>query len=314
MKKIKLSGSNIDVSVISYGVADFGTQINESNADQLISAYIEAGGNLLDTAHCYAFWEKNGLGASERALGASLKRLGCRDSVYIVSKGGHPDGGPAYQRPKEFLSETTISKDIDESLDRLGFDVIDVYFLHRDDGHTPVSEIIEMLNSHVKAGKIRTLGASNWSADRMDAANRYAESKGLLGFSVSQDQVSLVIPDWKITADPTNRYIDEDEVVFHTRTQIPVMAYSATAGGYFAGRGHDSGTFARPENTRKYERCLELSKEIGCTPTQVAIAWLLHQSYPVIPLFSSGSMDHVKEVMSSEKVELSSAQTSWLSD
>ena len=313
MRKLKIPGTDIEISVISYGVANFGTEVKGSDADRLVSEYLASGGNILDTAHCYAFWEKDGLGASERELGACIRRLGCRESVVIVTKGGHPDGGPDYPRPKEFLSEKTINSDIQESLDRLGFDSIDIYFLHRDDGHTPVSEIIGMMNSLVKTGRIRNFGASNWSVERMEQANRYAQDNGLMGFSISQVQWSLAKPDWKITPDPVNRFVSSSELAYHSRTGMPLMAFSAAACGYFAGKGFDTGMFACAENSKKYQRSFDLSLELGCTPTQIAVSWLLHQPFPVIPLFSTGSMDHMREVMASETVRLSPEQVGWLS-
>ncbi len=312
MRKIKIAFSEIEISDIAYGVANFGTEVTGSKADELTSEYISSGGNTLDTAHCYAFWEKGGLGVSEKELGAAIRRLGCRESVVIVSKGGHTDGGSDYPRPADFLSEKIIQSDLNESIDRLGYDIIDIYFLHRDDGITPVSEIIEMMNIHLRTGAIRVLGASNWSVERIESANSYAREKSLQGFSISQIAGSLAVPDWEVTTDPTMRYISTDEISYHTKSRMPVMAYSSTACGYFAGKGHDKGNYASKENEIRYRRSKELSVELECTPTQIAISWLLHQPFPVVPLFSTGKIEHMQEVMSSVKVTLSHEQVKWL--
>jgi len=134
VQSLILPHSNVTVSRFCLGAGAFGTSITGDKADRLLAAYVEAGGTFFDTAHCYAFWVPNGLGASERDLAASLKRIGAWDAAVIGTKGGHPDCGPDYRRPADFLSESVLHSDIEDSLDRLQTSRLDLFYLHRDDG------------------------------------------------------------------------------------------------------------------------------------------------------------------------------------
>src|SRR5439155_5807796 len=180
--------TDLEVSALCFGAGGFGTSVGGAAAERLVADFLAAGGNFFDTAHCYAFWRANGLGASERELGACLRRLGALDTAVIATKGGHPDMGPDYRRPADFLSRGVIAADLDDSLERLGLDCIPLYYLHRDDGLTPVGEIVETLNEEIGRGRVRYLGASNWSVARIAAANAYAAAHGLRGFVASQVQ------------------------------------------------------------------------------------------------------------------------------
>ena len=300
MQTLYLPNTDLRVSRFCLGAGAFGTGVNGDSADRLLSAFVEAGGCFFDTAHCYAFWVRDGLGASERELGASLRRIGAWDSAVVATKGGHPDSGPDYRRPPDFLAESVVISDIDDSLNRLGTDCLDLFYLHRDDGRTPAGDIVEMLNRQVKRGRIRALGASNWSVGRMAEANAYAAHTGLQGFVVSQVQWSLSVPDWPTTPDPTMRTVGDDEIGWHAETGIPIAAYSATGNGFFA----KDGVTANPTNRARWERVREVSGRLGCTPTQVALAWLLHQKPTVLPVFSTANLDHLAEIVAADSIAL----------
>ena len=155
-------------SPLSLGAGDLGTKLQGDAADRLLDAYAEAGGDLLDTAHVYACWVPGGEGASERALGTWLRKTGAETKV--ATKGGHPPM-EGYDHPADFLSPDAIARDVAESLERLQRSHIDLYYLHRDDGQTPVAEIVDALNAQPA---LRLLGASNWSTARV------AEGRGWL--------------------------------------------------------------------------------------------------------------------------------------
>ena len=302
MQTVALPNTDLQVSRFCFGAGALGTAVRNDAADRLLASFMEAGGSFFDTAHCYAFWEPNGLGASERELAASLRRIGAWERAVIATKGGHPDGGPDYRRPADFLAEEVLHADIEDSLDRLQTDCIDLFYLHRDDGRTPAGEIIERLNREVRSGRVRWLGASNWSTARMAEANAYAAEKGLRGFVVSQVQWSLVPPEWTATEDPTVRTVTGEEVDWHSETGIPIAAYSATGGGFFSKpcpASHSS-------NRALWELVRDLSARIGCTPTQLALAWLLRQTPTVLPLFSTANPAHLTEILASETMHLDS--------
>jgi aryl-alcohol dehydrogenase-like predicted oxidoreductase len=259
MKQYRIPNTTLDVSALCYGTGSFGTSNAKGDVtERLVADFIDAGGIFFDTAHCYAFWAPDGLGASERELGAAVRRLGVRDRVVLATKGGHPDGGPDYRRPDDFLAESVLRCDIENSLYRLGVETIDLYYLHRDDGKTPVSEVIERLNREVRRGTIRYLGASNWSVERIAAANAYAVAQNLQGFLVSQIQWGLAEPNWRSQVrdapDPTHRCVDEKELAFHAESGIPIAAFSATENGYFADSPGANTLYDNPVSQARRER------------------------------------------------------------
>jgi len=307
-----IPGTDLTVHPICLGLGDFGTRVAGEAALRLFEGFVAAGGNFVDTAHCYGFWVPDGLGASERQLGECLRRLGGREQVVIATKGGHPDGGEDYPRPDQYLAPVVVSCDIDDSLDRLDIDTIDLYLLHRDDPRVPVGEVIEMLNSEVARRRIRYLGASNWSTARIAAANEYAAAHGRRGFCVSQVHWSLAEPKWEIGPDPTMRHVTVADAAWHEASGLPVMAYSSSAGGYFAGRAEES--YGTPTNAARRERARELARDLGATPAQVALAYLLGQPFPVYPIVGTLSEAHLAEAMGAAEIRLQPAQVRWLRD
>lgn len=312
MKRYNIPATDLEVSALCFGTSSLGTGLKGNDADRLISSFIEAGGCFFDTAHCYSFWEKDGYGASERELGECLRRIGYWGKVVVATKGGHPDAGEGYRRPDFYLADDVIISDIDDSLERLQAERIDLYFLHRDDSRVPVSDIIGVLNSEIERGRLRYIGASNWSIKRIAEANEYAKKSGLHGFVTSEVQWSLSQPDWKIGADPVMRYITEEDRKWYESVHIPIMAYSSTAGGYFARSqdGLSDGTI----NSKRKKRAVELANKLNCTPTQVALAYLLHQKPLTIPIFRTTKQSHLDEILSSVSVKLSGNQVRWLRD
>lgn len=312
MQRSPIHGADIVASRLCLGTAPLGVLVKGQDADRLVARYFEAGGNFVDTAHCYCFWEEAGAGASERELGASLRRLGLLGEAVIASKGCHPGAGDAYPRPERYLSPEVIASDLADSLERLAIDTIDLYYVHRDDSRVPVGEVIDALNEQVRTGRVRALGASNWPTARIEAANTYAAENGLEPFRVSQVQWSLAAPGWSEGPDPTMRTMTPSEAEWHCRTGMPVVAYSATANGYFAGRGHDEGTFASAGNAARFARAGELARAHGCTATQLALSYLLSQDFPVYPCFSTTRMEHLEEILVADSVALSEAEVRYL--
>ncbi|MCC6443637.1 MAG: aldo/keto reductase [Armatimonadetes bacterium] len=311
MKNVRIPDTDLTVSALCYGTADLGTRISEADGERVMAAFLEAGGNFFDTAHCYAFWvEGGGAGVSERTLARCLKRLGAGGSV-VATKGGHPDGGEAYPRPDRYLAPEVIASDLDDSLERLERERIDLYWLHRDDARVPVGEVIDAMNREIERGRVRHIGASNWSIDRIEAANAYAEAKSLRGFAASQVQWSLAVPAWQPGPDPTTRYVTDEDALRY-RGLMPVTAYSATAGGYFSAADRPDHPGETPINRARKQRAAALAQQIGCTPTQVALAYLLNQEGQVIPIFATGSMAHLKEAAGAANIALTPEQVRWL--
>lgn len=315
MKQIPIPNSPLNLSAIALGNGPFGTGF-KPETERLYAQYREAGGNTFDTAHCYSFWLPSGSGASERALGQCIRKFNDRENVVIVTKGGHPAVVPDYPRPDSFLAPQTLASDIADSLERLGFDTIDLYLLHRDDPRMPVSVIIDALNSHIAAGRLRCIGASNWTTARVAEANAYAKSRNLHGFVVSQPQFSLASTNAPEPAtDPANRYLYDHDITWYAQSGFPVMCYSPTAGGFFASNGvRCKGTFANAVSDARLARARQLAAQLHATPNQIALAYLMAQSFPVIPILGTADPEHLADCLASADPHLTPAQVSWLRD
>lgn len=315
MELITIPATTLRVSPICLGTADWDSSIHGDDVSRLLEAYLQSGGNFLDTAHCYAAWldEGKGDGRSERALGRAVSQLRVRNRIVIASKGGHPTINDVYKRPAQTLSRQVVERDLAESLERLQMDTIDLYYLHRDDGVTPAAEVIEMLNEFVRQKRIRFFAASNWSTAKMQEANAYAAAKRLQGFCCSQVCWALATPTWKIASiEPTVRYPLDVDRRWHSQTQTPIMAYSCTARGYFATEGKASDGYDTPENAGRLSRAQQLAKHLGKTTNQIAIAWLMNQPFRVVPITGTVKAEHLSDTMAAAGIRLTDQQVRWL--
>lgn len=314
MHQLCIPGTDLAVSSLCYGVAGFGTVVRDAAMDALFTAFVERGGNFFDTAHCYAFWLPDGLGASERALGSCLRRYG-RAGMVVATKGGHPDGGPGYPRPDGYLAPEVVARDIAESLDRLGLDHIDLYFLHRDDQRVPVGELLDGLNAELRAGRLRALGASNWTTARLDAAHAYAAAHGLHGFVAAQSEWNLAQQN-RLPAghdDRAMRALTPADIAWHETSRLPLLAYSSTARGYFATGGQAAaGDYDNPVSRARLARVQQLAAEFDCSPNLLALAALLHRRFPVIPLLGTTDLSHLVDALDADTVPLTARQRRWL--
>jgi aryl-alcohol dehydrogenase-like predicted oxidoreductase len=311
MKSHRIVGTDLKVSSLCLGGGSFGTTLRGAALHRLYDQFREAGGNFFDTAHCYSFWVKGGHGASETALGECVRRRGDRTRVVIATKGGHPAVPPLYPRPDRYLAPEVIAGDVRDSLERLRMDHIDLYYLHRDDPRVPVAEIIDTLNAEITRGRIRYLGASNWTTARIDEANKHAKKHRKKGFVASQ-------PLWNLAQcnplpDPTMRHLSEDDARWHARHHLPVVPYSSTACGYFASGGKKAKqTFDNPVSHARLRRAEQLSRELKVTRNQIALGWLMSQPFPVIPILGTTDPAHLKDALGSASLQLIAKQAQWL--
>jgi aryl-alcohol dehydrogenase-like predicted oxidoreductase len=315
MKHIRPPLTELDVSAICYGGGGLGSGVTGDRVDELLNAYRDGGGNIVDSAHCYGFWSQYGEGASERAIADYIGRNG-RGDLIITTKGGHP-GLPGYRKVDVWLSPHRIEADVDDSLGRLRVDTIDLYWLHRDDTRLEVATIIDTLNREVQRGRIRYLGASNWTVERIEEANAYAEEHGLRGFCASQVEWSLAHREPPEPAGPHGNvtvFAGERETAFHERTGLPIFAYTSTASGYFAPGTRKRADFDNPTSRGRRKRAEELASELGVTANQVALAWLLNQPFPVVPITGTSNLEHLAEAVAAVEIELTPDQLSWLRD
>ncbi len=308
--RIALPRTNIEVFPLGLGTADFGTKVEREGAFRLLDQYAEAGGNFLDSAHCYGFWRVGGAGNSERVIGDWIRKTG--HNAVVCTKGGHPTAGLGYIRQPDFLAPELLAEEITESLERLKRPAVEIFYLHRDDGITPVAEIIDYLNEEIDTGRVRYLGASNWSVRRITEANQYAQLTGKQGFVVAQSQWSLAVPNWTPGSDPVSRYIGDEDLPWYSASEMTLVPYSATANGFFSKDGQSPSHFSSHANFSRYARALELAEGLGATATQVALAWLRSHPFPVVPLFSTTNMVHLQEALGAITIELSPGEAHYL--
>jgi aryl-alcohol dehydrogenase-like predicted oxidoreductase len=289
---------------------------DQDAANALLDAVYEHGGRTFDTAHGY------GEGKAERAIGAWIASRGVRDDIVILGKGAHPYDGRVRVTPED------ITSDLNESLERMGVDVIDLYVLHRDNPDVPVGPIVEILNEHQRAGQIRQFGGSNWTTARIGEANQYAAERGLHPFTVSSPNYSLArqaVPPWEgcisISGEP-----GESERAWYIAQGMPVFPWSSLAGGFFSGRftRHNLDTFTGyfdvlavksygfEENFRRLDRVKEIAARYDASIPQVAMAWVLDGPMNTFPIVGSRTGDEFAANAAALDLKLAPQEVAWL--
>ncbi len=308
-----LFNTTLEPSRICLGTASFGSDISEDTAFALLDAFVECGGNFLDTAHIYAAWREGKWGASERTVGKWLASRGARKNVVLATKGGHP---PLDALDQGRCGPEDLESDLRESLDRLGVDRVDVYWLHRDDPGRPVGEIVETLAGFIRDGRIRSYGGSNWTCERLDEANAYARDHDLPPFVANQPGWAMVDRASSEPPVPGMIFLNKVGVAWHKERRFPMAAYSAQAKGYF---GEDNVAWARlgssgpvphgaeydsTESRKRLLAALALADMKGCTANQIALAYLMHQPFVVYPIIGTSKVERVREAVASQSITL----------
>ena len=315
MRYVEIAGVDRPVSTIGLGTTSsiFGPD-GDDRVAELIEAFLDAGGNSVDTAQIY------GSGESERALGRWLEDSGRRDEVFLITKGCHPDvhGDDWPDRPwVPRVTPEAITFDLRESLERLRTEHIDLYLLHRDDESVPPGPLVEALNYEQERGRIAAFGASNWTVDRITEANEYAEQQGLNGFVVNSPGLSLARPTTMYY--PGTLFAEDDTRRWHADRQFPMLAWSTLAAGFAAGTGTDpsnAGVVARAyfsdENFERRRRAEEIGQEKGFSGLQIALAFVLCQPYPVVALVGPSKIPNLEANLGALDVELTPEEMAYL--
>ena len=304
MKYRNIPDTNLTPSVLCLGCGPFGSDLDERASLALLDSFFEGGGNFIDTALVYGEWLPGGKGLSEKTIGKWLKARGNREQVIISTKGAHPRLNTMnVQR----LAPEEIVSDLDESLQNLGTETIDLYWLHRDDPNRPVAAILKTLNKQVKAGKIRYFGCSNWRLERLKEAQHYAAENGLQPFSANQVMWSLATPNPEaFLFDPNMVGMDELLRNYHQKNNLAVLAYTSQARGFFtrlAKRGSEGlphnlkKNYINEENLEKMFRLKVVSKETGYHMGEIVLSYLLSQPFPTFPIAGSSNLIQLKENM-----------------
>lgn len=296
MRYRTLPHTTLHASVLCLGTADMGTKISREESFRLLDAFAAAGGNFIDTAAVYSDWVPGERSRVEKLLGEWLRTRGRRDRIILATKGVHPPLGAMHASR---MTRRDILHDLHASLKHLNTDAIDLYWLHRDAPDHPVGEILETLDEQVRAGTIRYFGCSNWRSERIAAALEYARAHGLRGFVANQPLWNLAHVPHSRLPDPTCAVMDAAMFEVHCRTNLACVPWSAQANGYFHHRAngtldHMSEAHRRmygdPINDERFARAAQLVRETGMSMTDVVLAYLLAQPFPVFPIIGCRSV------------------------
>jgi aryl-alcohol dehydrogenase-like predicted oxidoreductase len=299
MKTVVIPAANLKVSQICLGTSNFGSSISQAEAFRLLDTYVDHGGNFLDTARVYAEWLTGGANASETTLGAWMQSRRNRDRLIVATKGGHPHLSTMHQ-PR--LTPADIRHDIEMSLKYLQTDVIDLYWLHRDDVNQPVGAILEMMEAHIREGSIRAVGCSNWTVDRIREAASYASGHQLTGFVANQFMWSLAEPNREAVSDKTTVIASDADLHYHRETNLPAVAYTSQARGFFSklasGQTPKQRLYDNPLNRTRFLRVQELSRRYQVSIASIVLSYLTSQPFPTIPIISASAPEQLQDSLS----------------
>jgi aryl-alcohol dehydrogenase (NADP+) len=305
MDNQRLGKSGLKVSRICLGTMTYGTPkwrdwvLEENESRPFIQKALEMGINFFDTADVYS------LGVSEEVVGRALKDFARRDEVVIASKVFFPMGDKPNQGG---LSRLHIMQAVEDSLRRLGTDYIDLYQIHRWDPETPIEETLEALHDLVKSGKVRYIGGSSMHAWQFTKSLYLADLHGWTRFVSMQNHYNLVYRE------------EEREMIPLCRAEgIGIIPWSPLARGFLSGNRsrEEWGDTSRAKSDdfahKMYyqesdftvvERVKEVAKNLGVTPSQIALAWLLHQPGVTSPIIGASKMSHLEENVAALDIEL----------
>jgi aryl-alcohol dehydrogenase-like predicted oxidoreductase len=302
---LTLGKSGLATPPLILGGNVFGWTADAATSFALLDRFVAAGGTMIDTADTYSAWAPgNKGGESETIIGEWLKRRGRRDDVLIATKVGF-DGG---------LGAANIARAIDGSLRRLGTDYVDLYYAHRDDPVVPLEETLEAFDRLVKAGKVRALGASQISAERLERALDVSAAAGSTGYSVLQTEYSLV-------ERPGYEAALAGVVEQHG---LGMCAFFALANGYLTGKYRAPADTAKSVRGDKVEQYVSgrgpqvlaaldsVAAEANATPAQVALAWVAAQPTVTAPLASARTPEQLDELLGSLELQLTQDQIARL--
>ncbi|WP_286346776.1 aldo/keto reductase [Frondihabitans sucicola] len=291
----------------------FGWTADEETSFAVLDAYVAAGGNFIDTADMYSMWVPgNSGGDSEAIIGRWMTSRGNRDDLVIATKVGQLTG-------LEGTSRDIVRRAVDDSLRRLDTDRIDLYYAHVDFADRPVEEAVEALDEQVQLGKVRTIGASNFSGQRLEQALRFSESENLSKYVAIQNKYSLVERhDVEVGAGgPT-------VVEVALAENVSVLPYSSLASGFLTGKYRDGVSVDSPRaggasaylddrGRRILAELDRISQAHATSVSAVSLAWLLAQPSVAAPVASARNLEQLPDLIAAATLELAADEVAALS-
>lgn len=303
MKKRALGSSGLHIAPLAFGGNVFGWTVDEARAFALLDAFVGAGCNLVDTADVYSRWVSgNAGGESETIIGRWLKKSGKRDKVVIVTKVGM-EMGPS----QKGLTKAYIVRAIEDSLQRLQTDYVDLYLSHTDDTTTPFEETFAAFEELIGQGKVRAIGASNYTATRLKQALQVSREKGLPRYQVLEPLYNLYDRDYEKELEPLCR-----------QEGLGVITYSSLASGFLTGK-YLPGEDVHVQKSVRFgfvQKCMNerglrivdtlrrLAQEQNTTPSRLALAWLISRPSVTAPIASATSLEQLNDLLGAIELTL----------
>ncbi|WP_433694251.1 aldo/keto reductase [Paraburkholderia phenoliruptrix] len=310
MPKRRIGHSQLQVAPLMFGGNVFGWTADETTSFSILDAFVDAGLDFIDTADVYSAWAPgNQGGESETVIGKWFRKSGKRDRVVLATKvSKHPK--------RKGLSAANIQAAVEDSLRRLQTDYIDIYFSHDDDSATPLAETLGAYQRLIEAGKVRVVGASNYSGARVEEALALARRHGLPAYQVLQPEYNLY--------DRAGYETDIEPVAL--AHQLGVVVYWSLASGFLSGKyrsKEDLAGKARAGRVEKYlnERGLRILGALdrvaarhASTPASVALAWLIARPSVTAPIASATSLRQLESLVAAVHLTLTGADILELDD
>ena len=308
MQKHPLGRSGLHIAPLVFGGNVFGWTADEKRSFELLDRFVERGFNAIDTADVYSSWAP-GLagGESETVLGNWLARRGRRDDVVLMTKVG-------MWEPRKGLSAANIEAAVNGSLKRLRTDHIDVYFAHIDDQDVPLEETLGAFARLIEAGKVRAIGASNYSAERLQQALAVSQAQGLPRYEAMQPQYNLY----------DRADFEAGLAGVAQEYEVGVVSYFSLASGFLTGKyqsaedlkGSARAGFMQGYFDERGQKLLgvlrEVAADVSATPAQVALAWLMGRPGVTAPIASATSVAQLDELMGAAALSLPASATAAL--
>jgi aryl-alcohol dehydrogenase-like predicted oxidoreductase len=315
IRKVQLGRSGLQIARFTLGGNVFGWTADERASFEVLDAFVAAGFNFIDTADAYSMWAPGHKGGeSEEVLGRWLKARGNRDKVLIATK-----LGVEVVPGESGLSRAYMQKAVERSLKRLNTDYIDLYQSHRDDPDTPIEETLDAYQSLIKAGKVRAIGASNLSAARMTESLEVSAAKGLPRYESVQPWYNLY--DRAQFEEPGGASLAE----LCKRENLGVISYFSLASGFLTGkyrsekdlvgsaRGYRVKDMLNERGLRILSALDAVARDIGATPAQVSIAWLLARGVTA-PIASATNVKQLHELLGAVDLKLDASAVALLTE
>jgi aryl-alcohol dehydrogenase-like predicted oxidoreductase len=301
---VRLADTELDVFPLCLGGNVFGWTIDEERSFAVLDAYVEAGGNFIDTADTYGRRGSGGPGESERIIGRWIAARGSRDELVIATKVGmYPD--------LSGLSARTIREAIHRSLERLGIETVDLYYAHQDDPDTPLEETLGAFQALISDGKIRHAAASNYSASRLREALRLGEGEGMASYVALQPHYNLM----------ERAEYEQELAPVCEQGGLGCLPYFSLARGFLTGKYRPGGapvqspradsvaaSYLNERGFAVLDALDEVAAAQQTTIAAVALAWLLAQPTVVAPVASATSPAQLAQLLPATSLELTVGQ------